>query len=486
MKKILALVLALAMTASMVSFAAAEDATHLSLFISGDGERLNDKNPMHAFLLEKSNVYLDIQIPIGDEQEKLNMILVGGEYPDMIRHQNATIMSTMIAEGIALPLEDLIEQYAPNVKEAFGDSYKYLFNEDGHIYSLPSGFGQSAYSADVIPATWSGWTFNIREDMYQALGSPEIKTLDDVYAVLAKMKEVQEKNIQGSDYYPLGGFVQSWQNMLETLIQSAGGYNGRFYIDDAQQLSYWVRAPWAMEIVKWYNKVYREGLLDPEAFTMDRKTFGAQKIGGDQIKSYFGIHYYVNSQIPSLNALGVENGYWQNFPVSVAEIGQRPNLVSESRMGGGYLVITDKLKDDPEKLEAAMRLLHAMADPYNNFVVINGIEGINWEFDADGKPVLTQAYLDRAADSSLTTAEVINYNVSGADTFGSIFTKTLGTSPWGTYMALKDDPANTGDQRTLERQTRLIGYDYDTTFFAGMNAKATDDLLYSLGNIDKT
>ena len=54
------------------------------------------------------------------------------------------------------------------------------------------------------------------------------------------------------------------------------------------------------------------------------------------------------------------------------------------------------------------------------------------------------------------------------------------------YMALKDDPHATGDERALVRQTRLVGYDYDTTFFSNMNAGASDDLLYSLGNIDKT
>lgn len=488
MKKFLALFLALMLCVSLAGAAVAEGTqdVHVSLFISGDSTRLNSDNPMHAFLREISGVYLDIDIPIGDANDKLNMLLVGGDYPELVRHSNATTMNTMISEGIALPLEDLIDQYGPNIKAAFGDTYDYLFSEDGHIYSLPSGFGQSAYSADVIPSTWSGWTFNIREDMWQALGSPEIKTLDDAYDCLVKMKEAAPTNVQGADYYPLGGFVQGWQNMLETLIQSAGGYNGRYYIDGENQLSYWVRAPWALEIVKWYNKVYREGLLDPEAFTMDRATFSAQKIGGDQIKSYFGIHYYVNSQIPNLNALGVENGYWQNFPISVAEVGQQPNLVSESRMGGGYLVMTDKLKDAPEKQKAIIEMLNAMMDPYNNFVIINGLENINWEFDANGKPVLTQAYLDRLKDKNLTTADVIAYNVSGADTFAGIFTKSLGASQWGTYMALKDDPAATGSERTLERQSRLIGYNYDTTFFAGMNAKASDDLMYSYSNIDKT
>lgn len=486
MKRVLALLLILVLALPAAALATEGGPVHLSLFTRGDSARLNDQNPMHAFIAEKSNVYLDIEVPIGDLDEKLNMLLAGGEYPELVSHNNVNIMNTMISEGIALPLEELIDQYAPNVKEAFGDNYGQLFSSDGHIYSLPTGYGVSQYSKDLIPASWSGWTFNVREDIWKAAGSPEIKTLDDVYGLLVKMKELAPKNIQGSDYFPMGGFVQGWQNMLETLIQNAGGYSGRFYIDENDQLSYWVRAPWAQEIISWYNRVYREELLDPEAFTMDRDTFCTQKIGGDQVKSYFGIHYYVDAQVPTLNALGVQDAYWQNFPITVANVGQRPNLVAESQMGGGYLVVTDKCKDDPAKLEAAMRLVNALADPYNNFVIINGLEGVNWEFNAEGTPVLTKDYLTRAADPSLTVDEKLAYSVSGADTFTGLFTKTLGSSPWGTYMALKDDPANTGDERALERQTRLIGYDYDTTFFERMNKNASEDLLYKLGNIDKT
>ena len=45
-------------------------------------------------------------------------------------------------------------------------------------------------------------------------------------------------------------------------------------------------------------------------------------------------------------------------------------------MGGGYLVMTDKLKDDPEKQKTIIEMLNAMMDPYNNFVIINGLEGV--------------------------------------------------------------------------------------------------------------
>lgn len=486
MKKILVMLLALSLVLSLAAPAMAEEPVKLSLFISADSERMNADSPMHKFIRDASGVELEYQIPIGDANEKLNMLLVGGTYPDLLKFNSVNIMNTMISEGIALPLEDLIEQYAPNVKTAFGDTYANLFSDDGHIWSLPTSYGQSEYSVDVIPTTWSGYLFNVREDIWEACGSPDIKTLDDIYDLLVKMKDVQPKNAQGVDYYPIGGFMQGWQDMLPALIQSAGGYSERYYIDDNNQLSYWVRAPWALEIVKWYNKLYREGLLDPEAFTMDRATFCTQKLGADKAKAYFGQWYFVSSQRPNLEALGVENSNFQHFTVSVPGVGQTPKLVPESSMGNGYFVVTDNLKDDETKLKAAMSLINALCDPYNNFVIVNGIEGVNWEFNAEGKPVLTERYIADINDPNKTLADAINYKESGADTYGLIC-KMLGQSPWGTYMALKDDPKATGDERAYIRQSRLVGYEYDTTFFETMmNRNASDDQLYIKANLDKT
>lgn len=457
----------------------------LTIFMSGDSERINENNPMHAFIREKAGVELEYEIPVGDEAEKLNMLLVGGTYPDLIVSNNAEIKNTMVEEGIALAIDHLIDEHAPNLRAAYGEKFDTLYHEDGHIYNVGGGYQPIETNEDIIPASWSGWTFNIREDIWQALGSPEIKDLDDVYDALVKMKDIEATNALGTDYYPLGGFVQGWQNMLETLIMSAGGYEGRYYVDDNDQLSYWVRAPWAVEIIKWYNKVNREGLLDPESFTMDRSTFCTQKIGGDQVKSYFGIHYYVNSQVPNLEALGIENGYWQNFPVSVPEVGQRPNLLSVSTLMSPNFFVTDNLKDDETKQLAAMRLINTMTDPENNFIAINGLEGVNWEFNEEGVPVLSEKYMADLANPDKTAADALDYMVSGADTY-KFLAMTSNPSPYGTYMALKDDPTASGSERDLERQSRLIGLEYDSTFFASMNSSLTDDLANARSNIDAT
>ena len=123
MKKILALLLVLALSISVCSIAAADEPVHLSLFISGDSTRLNDENPMHAFILEKSGVYLDIQIPIGDADEKLNMLLTGDQYPDLqplLRHFPDHFESGIKDQYTDSKLDTLKRMSNPgNLKETF-------------------------------------------------------------------------------------------------------------------------------------------------------------------------------------------------------------------------------------------------------------------------------------------------------------------------------------------------------------------------------
>ena len=48
---------------------------------------------------------------VGDLQQKLGVMVAGGEYPDLI-----TADTKLVAAGAVIPLEDLIEQHAPNLK----------------------------------------------------------------------------------------------------------------------------------------------------------------------------------------------------------------------------------------------------------------------------------------------------------------------------------------------------------------------------------
>src|SRR5690606_14265687 len=76
--------------------------------------------------------------------EKRNLLFAANELPDMFLRANLT--NTDIArygqqEQMLIPLEELIEEHAPNLRsifEQYPEVKKSVMAADGHIYSLPS------------------------------------------------------------------------------------------------------------------------------------------------------------------------------------------------------------------------------------------------------------------------------------------------------------------------------------------------------------
>ena len=63
-------------------------------------------------------MFIEIQQPTGNPDEKLNLMLVSGDLPDiaLIDRREATL-NKYIAGGALIPLNDLIDKYAPNIKK---------------------------------------------------------------------------------------------------------------------------------------------------------------------------------------------------------------------------------------------------------------------------------------------------------------------------------------------------------------------------------
>ena len=81
--------------------------------------------------------------PDADKIQKLNLELSsGGNLGDVIMGDfgaDNSFLATYGSQGALLPLEDLIEKYAPDIKEQFEqypDLKKSVTAPDGHIYGL--------------------------------------------------------------------------------------------------------------------------------------------------------------------------------------------------------------------------------------------------------------------------------------------------------------------------------------------------------------
>lgn len=65
---------------------------------------------------------LDYNQASGDAKEKLNLMLASNDYPDLILiDRSSGMIDKFISAKALIPLEDLIEEYAPNIKEQYGN-----------------------------------------------------------------------------------------------------------------------------------------------------------------------------------------------------------------------------------------------------------------------------------------------------------------------------------------------------------------------------
>ena len=109
-----------------------------------------DKNVTTSFgnddvsseIIKKTGVTLDYNQASGDAKEKLNLMLASNDYPDLILiDRSSGMIDKFISAKALIPLEDLIEEYAPNIKEQYGEYLNRSKSEDGHIYGLPNWYG---------------------------------------------------------------------------------------------------------------------------------------------------------------------------------------------------------------------------------------------------------------------------------------------------------------------------------------------------------
>lgn len=163
--------------------------------------------------------------------------------------------------NIAIPLNDLIEQHAPNIKaflDEFPDIRKLMTAPDGEIYALSSVVTDAAY------ADPNGILY--REDWLTQVGLEEPKTLDDWYNVLKAFKtDILEAN-GVTDIAPMmGGNGNLFGSILQfgNALGLHGLYSSGWHADESGQVHYDFIDERFKQLIGWFNKLYSEGLLDP-------------------------------------------------------------------------------------------------------------------------------------------------------------------------------------------------------------------------------
>ena len=195
---------------------------------------------------------------ISDEVQAFNLAIASGELPEIISLAYSEKIEDLGIEGGMLPLNDLIDKHAPNIK-AFFEKYpryrKDAVAADGNIYFIPTYY-------DWYNMKASQGLF-LRKDWLDKLNLPVPDTMEDFYKVLKAFK-TQDPNGNGlNDEVP---YFERTVEFAESELLGLFGASTGFYVENGK-VKYGPKEERFKEAVKEVSKWYAEGLIDQEIFT---------------------------------------------------------------------------------------------------------------------------------------------------------------------------------------------------------------------------
>lgn len=209
------------------------------------------------------------EIPASSIQEKKNIMMATNSYSDgfyKINFSNTELMNYG-SQGLFIPLEGLIEKYAPNFSKLLKempDIKKAITMPDGHIYALP--FLNLSQAATSI-------RYYFNKKWLDKLGLKMPATLDEYYNVMKEFKTKDPNNNGQADEWGVENF--DIMRMEAQLMGSYGlGNRGRFasqimWIDmgEGGNLRFLPKEQRFKEMWQWLAKIYKDGLINPDTIS---------------------------------------------------------------------------------------------------------------------------------------------------------------------------------------------------------------------------
>lgn len=333
-------------------------------------------------------------VPQDNVAEKVNLALFSGEYPEVFYRAGISSgdLAKYGAQGVFVPLDDLIENYMPNISKILDDNPTIrdgLTMPDGHIYTMPQIYDQSFDAMRLMFKLW------VRKDWLDTFGMDVPTTFDEYEAYL---DESVNGDPRGDGTKGIIGFADNGIGGLVTCLKGAFDIGNRGTdvgnIDEDPDkpgtVRYWPITDEYREILTYLNKLYSNGLIMKDIFSTDPQK--VQALGGD------GLLASTYNQTPS--------GYFEDegkqyIPVMPLKTDDNPdptwNAVRSEVVGIGGFVMTDAC-NHPIEIARWMDWWYSDEGSRAYFM---GIEGESYEKHGKGWQLRPEIMKDKSIDKAL-------------------------------------------------------------------------------------
>lgn len=333
-----------------------------------------------------SNVQVEfIEAPTDGFNEKKNLLFASNELPDAMYRSGLTQLEAIRygTGGQLIPLEKLIDAYAPNFKklmETYPEIKSAITTPEGHIYALPGIVSVNSARTD------KKW---INQAWLKKLNLKEPETTDELYEVLKAFRDKDPNGNGKQDELPMT--ARSGLAIVPIMAGSFGldfqlGYNINLEND---KVNIWMGSDRNKELLMYLNKLYAEKLLDPELFTQKEAQYLTKQGTGNT--GFF----FDQTNNPMLDGK-VQDQYIGIAPPKGPH-GDRLQLAAPVPRDFGAFAITSVNKNP----EATMRWVDYFFGDEGSTMLRFGRKGENYELK-DGIPYYTDAFLATGNQSKIT------------------------------------------------------------------------------------
>ncbi|XVV09931.1 ABC transporter substrate-binding protein [Actinoplanes sp. CA-131856] len=361
------------------------DKVIVTAMAAADADTKLDTNATTKMLSDKFKIkfqFTTTTMDGGPAKEKRQIAISSGDYPDLflltpyIDAFTKTEVQKLGQQGVAVPLEDLIKENAPNVQKAL-DANPVLkamsTTPDGHIYALPQW--SDCYHCTYWNKLW------INSEWLKKVNLPMPKTTEELRTVLRAFKtkdpngngkadeipmttDTQDSTLIG---YLMGAFAYApfgASNGVPSLLELNG---------DTVQTP--VDKPEWRAGLEYINSLYKEGLIDRASFTQNAEAL--QATGNDPKAVRIGSSPVLYPGI--FVQLGQKDGRDKQYdaaPPLTGPEGKSYTAFNNPTSTGYTFMLTNK--SSKEARIAALKMLDYIYTDAGQIEVNNGPKGTGW------------------------------------------------------------------------------------------------------------
>ncbi|GGD89773.1 hypothetical protein [Paenibacillus nasutitermitis] len=308
---------------------------------------------------------MTLDITKASDENQLQVMIASNELPCLVYTANPAFEKYFEDPKVSFAYDELIEKYAPEFMQLLDPEQVFLnTSEDGHFYRIRSHYTSEAEFNDPKNVPGPGMaTLHFRQDIYNELGNPPMKTLDDIINVFKMVKE---------KYPDMIPYLPNWIPFMEYMgFQSTPKSIG-------DKVTIGLAEPGAVAYYEYMNELYRNGLIPKEYMSYKYEQFLEVVRSGKVFAASYNASFS-DEQNKFFDTNNIK-GKWTplNTPPTVNGEMKMKRIVPSG--GWSNLYIT-KSCPDPAR---AIKYFEFLKSPEGDSLAQWGIEGVHYTLTEDG------------------------------------------------------------------------------------------------------